>query len=327
MLRVYIGLLLLSLCGHSFALMAGSAAGQPSDTPARRIDANLPNSPWVGVGSLRTPNGSYSATVVARDYVLTAAHVVAGVAAADLRFALNADGDLSFGSIAAAVIVHPGFVSPQQPNANDLALVRLAQPIPDGVEPYLLSSRYPRLGAEIVLVGYGASGDGAVGPNVSGSSTRKRVGRNVIDSFGHAPAGQAKSALVFYDFDGPRGTANPLGGPTLGNDVETIVASGDSGGPCFVFERGQWKLTAISTFVITTTSARASTFGSIGGAVLLQPHREWLAASMHAPAPHSNSQSGYAARFLRYLQSSLSLVRLKPASALRNLLYALRPTT
>jgi hypothetical protein len=256
--------------------MAGASAGSPGDSPSLRIDRNSPESSWASVGSLRTPNGVYSASVVAKDYVLTAAHVVAGVAAADVRFALNVNGDLSFGSVAAAVIVHPGFVSPQQPNANDIALVRLARAIPAESVIYRLASQPVALHREFTLVGYGASGDGGRGASVSSSATVKRVGRNVIDAFGKDPARKYNS-IALYDFDGPPGSVNRMGGFSLGNDIETIVASGDSGGPCFVHERGQWKLAAVSTFVMSPEAqSPMSTFGGVGGMVLVAPHRSWI---------------------------------------------------
>jgi hypothetical protein len=284
-----------------WALMAGSATDKPSDTPSLRTDPNSLTSPWAGVGSLRTPNGIFTGTAISKDYVLTAAHVVAGVAPADVRFALNANGDLSFASVAAGIVVNSGFVSAQQPNPNDLALVHLVHAIPENVPTYALAPNTVTLRSIILMVGYGASGDGAVGASVPGSASVKRTGRNMIDAFGREGSLHGEPRVAMYDFDGPPGTPNRIGGLTLGNEVETIVASGDSGGPCFVFEQGKWQLAAVSTFVVTTGSAHsASAFGSVGGAVLVKPHLDWIKATMRRPAAVRQTESvGLLVRFVQ----------------------------
>ena len=52
----------------------------------------------------------------------------------------------------------------------------------------------------------------------------------------------------FYDFDGPSETGL-LGGGTLGNDVETVVGLGDSGGPAFVDFGSSIVIAGVNTFV------------------------------------------------------------------------------
>jgi hypothetical protein len=186
-----------------------------------------------------------------------------------------------------------------------LALVQLARAIPNGLPTYALALDAVALGTEVVMVGYGASGDGGKGATVSGTASVKRVGRNVIDGFGQQRSVRGQNGVALYDFDGPAGSVNRFGGPTLGNDVETIVASGDSGGPCFVYERGQWKLAAVSTFVMAAEpNAGASVFGSIGGAVLVAPHLDWIKTTMRPPsAAHQRASSlGHLAGLLRRIQ-------------------------
>jgi S1-C subfamily serine protease len=54
------------------------------------IDPNSANSPWNGLGSLNIGGNFFTATLIAPGYLLTAAHVVNGAAAANVSFKVNA---------------------------------------------------------------------------------------------------------------------------------------------------------------------------------------------------------------------------------------------
>ncbi|MGL1311187.1 hypothetical protein ACSTKO_24475, partial [Vibrio parahaemolyticus] len=73
-----------------------------------------------------------------------------------------------------------------------------------------------------------------MGVTVSASSSVKRTGTNVVDALQQTlDTSGLISRFYVYDFDGPTGNGS-LGGPTLGNSTETLVAVGDSGSPAFV---------------------------------------------------------------------------------------------
>jgi hypothetical protein len=256
------------------AIMAGALP----DTPEARIDANTPGSPWAGVGSLRVGNGVYTAVAVDARHVLTAAHTTKGASPGSVRFQLNLGAGGSPQIDAAAIFVHPGFVGFNTPDRqHDIAVVELTQDLPAGVPVYPLHFADVPARTVLTLVGYGASGHGDQGVSVGGSATVKRVGRNAADAFDPDFDGSGRKAVYYFDFDG--GTApNKWGGGTLGNDVETSVAGGDSGSPAFVSVGGQWRVAGVNTFVavLPDVPVAPSTFGSVGGGNLVWPYEAWI---------------------------------------------------
>jgi len=254
------------------ALMAGAAP----DSPEARIDANTPASPWTSAVALLTPGGGiYSGVVVAPRFVLTASHVAGGAAPAGVTVQLNHQAaPVPIG--ATAITTFPSASFPY----DDLSLITLASPVPEGVEILPIYREAPPAHQLLTLVGYGASGNGDVGINVQRAAGVKRVGRNVLDDVQKRIDGSGRLSLFFlYDFDGPSGTG-PLGGSSLGNAVETGVAGGDSGGPAYAEIGGRRWLLGINT--VTFSSAAGTPvdfrFGTVGGGMLLSDPRfiAWL---------------------------------------------------
>lgn len=257
-------LVLQLLCSeHARALMAGALP----DTPAARIDPNTTTSLWSGVGSVVVNGGIYSGVVVAPRFVLTASHVVGSAPAASIQFVLNFGADQSHVIQAQAVTRYPTASFPY----DDLALIELSVPVPPGVAIHPLA-REPLTSAQVLaLVGHGASGNGDVGTSVAASRTVKRTGRNMLDVIETTLDNSGRSSLFYmYDFDGPSG-AGSFGGPTLGNALETLVASGDSGSPAFIGAPGSYRLVGINTFVASPVAGEPAShrFGMLGGGMLL----------------------------------------------------------
>lgn len=277
-------------------VLAGRTAGQAADAPSDRIDPNSTSSPFAGVGSLLITSRQVSyigtATAIDRWHVLTAAHVV------DLNddgrfdrrdkttgvfFNLNFGDDVTHRIAIAKFHLSPNFSGFNRPAINDdFAILTLAEELPEGVPTYGLSSQDLSEGTTITMVGYGRSGSGATGYTTQGSLSIKRVGENVIDGFygqddsGHSPANE----VFRFDFDGPSGNG-PLGGPSLGNDRETQLGSGDSGGPAFVLAEGAYRLVGVNSYVQGTNAPR---FGSLGGGTNLYPHLDLIGRMLAADA-------------------------------------------
>ncbi|RTL52750.1 MAG: S1 family peptidase [Rhodocyclaceae bacterium] len=277
-IRRWLLALLLMQQGSAHALMAGAWP----DSPAARVDANRAASPWAGVGSISAAGQTFSGALVARDYVLTAAHVAAGLVPGHATFNLNAGGDLSEQVAISNVFVHPGYRGVDRNHvANDIALIKLAQPVPDGVPIYgLYRNRLPP-GATLTMVGYGASGQGDLGVSRRADPAVKRVGKNVADNLGPGGNGSNAQAVYYFDFDGPDAAKNRMGGLTLGNRTETSLADGDSGSPAFVRDRsGHWLLAGVNTFRF----GPAATFGNGGGGQNVATYAEWIDGILLAPA-------------------------------------------
>lgn len=255
------------------ALMAGTAP----DSPDARIDANTPSSPWTSAVAVLAPGGIFSGVVVAPRFVLTASHVTGNAPPATISVQLNL-GAAPVQIGASAVTAFPGASFPY----DDLALITLASPVPDGVEILPIHRDAPPAHQLLTLVGYGASGHGDVGPGAARSAAVRRVGRNVLDEVRQRIDDSGRSSLFFlYDFDGRWGNG-PLGESTLGNAVETGVAPGDSGGPAYAEIGGQRWLLGINTVTLSSGAGGPVDFrfGTIGGGMLLGDPRfiAWLEA-------------------------------------------------
>lgn len=287
--------------GFHAVIVAGDPSGSPDDSPALRVDPNVGDSPFAGVGSLRinTRRGAYICTATAIDttHVLTAGHCVDinndgrsdkkdGIKSIDFQLNLDTDGptdQIDVSIKASSWQPHPDYTGFNRPSVNDdLAVITLGEPLPSAVPTYALASADMSAGqTHLYMVGYGQSGDGVSGYTLGASWTVKRTGENMVDAFyGQDDAGKPAANEVFrFDFDGPSGNGT-FGGGTLGNDRETTLGGGDSGGPSFVLVAGadpalasSYRLIGVNTF---TQGFNAPKFGSLGGGINVIPYAAWI---------------------------------------------------
>jgi secreted trypsin-like serine protease len=267
------GLLLVMLIGTFAPRAQALMAGQTPDSPAARVNPNS-DPTWSGVGSVVVNGAPLSGVVIAGRFVLTAAHVVNGQPTTALKFVLNL-GTTQWTSAVESVAIHPTYSFPY----DDLAVLKLANPVPPSVPIYRMYTGAQVTGAILTLVGYGASGNGDAGVTVSASSSVKRIGENVIDALQSTIDTSGRTSRFFlYDFDGPTGNSG-LGGPTLGNTLETLVAEGDSGGPVFVHNGSTPLIFGISNFVSAPNGGTVTyEFGIVGGGIIASDSRfsSWL---------------------------------------------------
>ncbi len=286
-------LLLAVLCAQSaHAIIGGDPNGTPPDSSMLRVDPNLSDSPWSGVGSITVGDKSYTATLIDASHVLTAAHVVGNSGAGNITFSLNANGDFSQRIAASAVHVNPGYSGftpgPDGLVRNDLAIVELSEPVASGVSTYPIYPSALTNGTVLTLVGYGGPGDGINGDAPGGNTHTKRIGANAADLL--IPGSSGNAEVFMFDFDGPNLSSNPLGGGTLGNTVEATYGPGDSGSPAFISDGGRWYLAGVGTFVnqFRGGSAQSGLFGSGGGGMLLSYYSGWITQTVSMvpePAP------------------------------------------
>ena len=262
-------------------ILAGGETALPADTPSGRLDTAGEFS-FVGALAISSGGGNYrgSAVALSAEWVLTAGHNVD----------LNDDGlpDAGwggtfylpgYGSFAVGqAYTYPSFTGFANPTVNDdLALLHLTVPLPYGMV-------YPTLGGAgigdvITLVGFGRSGYGSYGYTTSASLTDRRLGSNVIDSFQLDDEGSGRAEVFRYDFDAPDSTG--LTGGSLGNDIETIIGPGDSGGAALKLTARGWELVGINTF----TEGYGGRFGDTGGGVLVDPYTDWIMQTAGIPEP------------------------------------------
>ncbi|MGI6245166.1 MAG: S1 family peptidase [Pseudochelatococcus sp.] len=200
---------------------------------------------------LASGGGVCSGIVLARDAVLTAGHCVAG--GRDIRVHFRDAAGAPVLLETAEIATHNGYnaraIEARQ-RSIDLALVRLATPLPARFAPATLAdARLPRAGTPVTALGWGASAE-------------------------HDPATMGTfraAALVTVEPYGPGKillwAADPAG---LGKRAGAGVCQGDSGGPIV---RADGAVIAVSTWA---KGAGGSACGLYTQGVLVAPQRGFI---------------------------------------------------
>lgn len=197
------------------------------------------------------PDGS--ATLIARQWAVTAAHVAERIAK---------DGELEFGSKRYAVRrvhIHPQGHGPAgQPPEVDLALVELATPVA-GIEPVAIHRGRDELERVMTIVGCGDFGP-ARAPRTHQDGRCRAVTNAVAD---------AGPKRLFFVFDAP-----PAGSP-----LEGIGVAGDSGGAALVEVGGAWQLAGVSS----GGNGPPGAYGTEDIYTRVSTYADWIDRTLQAP--------------------------------------------
>ena len=191
-------------------------------------------SDWPGITNFF--RGSGAATLIAPQWLLTAAHVARHIPT-DIKLSVELAGKRY---PIERTILYPNYRPAwEQYTGNDaidlavvhdtidLAVVQLEKPV-ENVTPFKLYEQFDEVGKEVILLGWGECGNGLHGARGADHSLRRAT--NLIH--------EVDDYWIKYRFETP----------PEGTVFEGVSAGGDSGGPALLWHDGQFKIAGVSSW-------------------------------------------------------------------------------
>lgn len=194
---------------------------------------------------LNSRGGVCSGIVLAPDTILTAGHCASAQDQVRVHYRDGSAAPVLLAS--AAIATHPGYDSGAikgRRRSVDMALIRIAEPLPSSFSPASLTDRLPAKGSGVRLGGYGVAREG----EARSTGTFRTADLAVVEPYG-------PSTILLWTSDPEKAGRG--------------ACQGDSGGPV-----------ALDGFVVAVTSwasgSGRSGCGALSQAILVGPQRGWI---------------------------------------------------
>lgn len=238
---------------------------------------------YAAVGVVKNGEGEVRASgvLISPTWVITAAHY--GQGSNPRTFTVDGETRVILNRTR-----HPNWIdTPDPAEGYDLALLHLDKPITNIAIPELYTA-LGEVGMVGTYVGYGLGGDGDSG-EVDGTDDVKRAGQNIISKAGGSIpgiGGSFSSNVLLADFDKPTfpgsstatGSYSKLTGAL--QDLENMIATGDSGGGVFIEIAGTTYLAAVHSAAISFDPGGDNgipfDYGDILLSTRIQPSLGWI---------------------------------------------------
>lgn len=225
-----------------------------------RIVPGIETSEFPWVGKFYKEGGAItSAVAIDPFWILTARHASFF---GDTEGRFQPDGLPIFSSV--QIVRH---------STDDLALVRLSQPLPGWFSLYTGSSE---VGSIAAIAGYGVRGR-QVGDDWDydwGTEGTKRRGQNRVSLAQFLDFGSVRGWFLISDFDGRGIDSFGDGGPVTD---EATLAPGDSGGALMLRVGSEWQVAGIHSWVGSVGGGpEPPRYGSVFGCVQVRPYMSWI---------------------------------------------------
>jgi hypothetical protein len=258
--------------------------------------------PWVG----KWGTSSYNTTAVAIGpyWLLTARHTVGSSGNTGWKFKLD-DYPTEYQSV--LIVRHP---------TDDIALVKVDQPLPGWYEPYTGTQDVGAIGT---LVGYGNTGvwNGSSWSFTDSYGT-KRYGTNRMTFAQYLNLGSLQGFFLIGDFDGNGVDTWGDGGPL---QTEVTLGGGDSGGPTFLLVNGRYQVIGIHSWIGSVSGGpQPPQYGSVFGDIRVSAYASFIQSNRDETVPVTDFE------VLRGLHLGGNLLSLEFAENNRVVVEARRPT-